>query len=332
MQLPLNKKNTWLITGVAGFIGSHLLESLLSNGQKVIGIDSFVTGSENNLDHVRSLVGNNNWKNFKFYKEDIRDLSICRKLCKRSDYVLHQAALGSVPRSIKDPLTSHDTNINGFLNILQSVKLSEVKKIVFASSSSVYGDHKSLPKLEGIEGRLLSPYATTKKVNEMYAQVFGDSYGLNYAGLRYFNVFGERQDPNGPYAAVIPKWIDALFNSKEVFINGDGKTSRDFCYVKNVVQANIMAALTTNKKANNQIFNIACGERTTLNRLFKLLKSEVQIIKGVKLEVNPIFQEFRDGDVRHSHANISKARKLIKYSPKYLIEEGLSKTVPWFIK
>jgi len=325
MNFP-KKPLTWLITGVAGFIGSHILETLLINNQKVVGLDNFFSGSGENLDRVLRKVGKESWKNFSFYREDIRDRKICNRLCKRSDFVLHQAAVGSVTRSIKDPKFSHDVNVNGFLNILEAVKQSRCQKLIFASSSSVYGNNKTLPKVESVVGETLSPYAATKKINEIYADVYAKTYGINYIGLRYFNVFGERQDPNGPYAAVIPRWINALIERKKVYINGDGKTSRDFCYVKNVVQANLKASLTQNPKAINGIYNVAFGDKTSLNKLFKLIKSEL----NVEPKMQPIYRDFRAGDIRHSHADISKAKKNIGYRPEYSIKEGIKRTINWY--
>ena len=326
MDKLLHKSNTWLLTGVAGFIGSHLLQTLLLNNQKVIGLDNLVTGTKINLDKVKQEVGKKAWSNFALYKEDIRNRKICFRLCNKVDYVLHQAALGSVSRSIKDPQLTHDINVNGFINILEAVKAAQCKRLIFASSSSVYGDDRSLPKKENLVGEPLSPYATTKKINEIYAEVYAKTYGIKYIGLRYFNVFGERQDPNGPYAAVIPKWINSLIDKKKVYINGDGKTSRDFCYVSNVVQANLKAALTQNTKALNQDYNIAFGDKTSLNKLFELIKSELKITP----DVEPIYKDFREGDVRHSHADIRKAKKNLGYKPEHSIYEGIKKTVSWF--
>ena len=325
MKFP-KKSLTWLVTGVAGFIGSHILETLLANNQRVLGVDNLFTGSTENLERVLRLVGRESWKNFSFYNEDIRDKAICNRLCKRSNLVLHQAAVGSVSRSIKDPNFSHDVNVNGFLNMLEATRKSQCQRFIFASSSSVYGNDKSLPKIESVVGDPLSPYATTKKINEIYAEVYAKTYGLKYIGLRYFNVFGERQDPNGPYAAVIPKWTESLLKRKKVYIYGDDKTSRDFCYVGNVVQANLRAALTENSVALNQIYNIAYGEKTSLNKLFKLIKSEL----NVKSEVKPVYEDFREGDIRHSHADISKATKNLGYLPKYSIHDGIKKTLSWF--
>ena len=325
MKIP-KKSFTWLVTGVAGFIGSHILETLLANNQRVLGVDNFFSGSKKNLNRVLREVGKESWKNFSFYNEDIRDKKICNRLCKRSDFVLHQAAVGSVTRSIKDPNFSHDVNVNGFLNMLEAVRNSPCQRFIFASSSSVYGNDKSLPKLESVVGDPLSPYATTKKINEIYADVYAKNYGLEYIGLRYFNVFGERQDPNGPYAAVIPRWINALIKKEEIYINGDGKTSRDFCYVKNVVQANLKASFSQNPKAINGIYNVAFGDKTSLNKLFKIIKSELNIERKIK----PIYRDFRPGDIRHSHANIDKAKKNISYKPEYSITEGIKRTINWY--
>ena len=325
MKFP-KKSLTWLVTGVAGFIGSHILETLLTNNQRVLGVDNLYTGSKENLDRVLKQVGRESWRNFSFYNEDIRDKKVCNRLCKRSDLVLHQAAVGSVSRSIKDPNFSHDVYVNGFLNMLEAAKQSKCKRFIFASSSSVYGSDKSLPKIESIVGDPLSPYATTKKINEIYAEVYAKTYGLKYIGLRYFNVFGEGQDPNGPYAAVIPKWTESILKRKKAYIYGDGKTSRDFCYVGNVVQANLRAALTENSIALNQIYNIAYGEKTSLNKLFKLIKKEL----NASSRVMPIYKDFREGDIRHSHADISKAIKNLGYLPEYSIHKGIKKTLSWF--
>lgn len=327
----LQKRSTWLITGVAGFIGSNLLEALLKLDQQVVGLDSFATGRQLNLDEVRSLVKPEQWNNFIFLQGDIRDLPACRKACEGADYVLHQAALGSVPRSIADPITTHEHNLTGFLNMLVAARDSGVKSFVYASSSSVYGDHPDLPKTEDKIGLPLSPYAVTKLANEIYANVFTRSYGLPTIGLRYFNIFGPRQDPEGPYAAVIPKWFHGLLNSDRIFINGDGETSRDFCYVANAVQANILAAVTRRPEAFNQIYNVGCGERTTLNELFELIRSRVSAVRPSAVNAAPVFLDFRPGDVRHSLANISKAKNFLGYEPQYSVREGLKKTGQWYM-
>jgi UDP-N-acetylglucosamine 4-epimerase len=321
---------TWLVTGVAGFIGSHLLETLLQLGQQVVGLDNFCTGSKRNLEAVCLLVGPESWARFRFIEGDIRDPAVCRQSCEGVDWVLHQAALGSVPRSIEDPVGSHQSNVTGFLNVLLAARDARVKRVVYASSSAVYGDDPSLPKVENRVGRPLSPYAATKAMDEVYADVFARAYDVGSIGLRYFNVFGPRQDPNGAYAAVIPKWIAALLNKAPVFINGDGETSRDFCYIANVVQANLLAAITTNPDAVNQTFNIALGERTTLNQLFQILQTSLRE-KDPKLpEQKPIYRDFRAGDVRHSLADITKAQKLLGYQPTHRIEAGLRLAMEWY--
>jgi UDP-N-acetylglucosamine 4-epimerase len=321
----------WLITGVAGFIGSSLLEALLRLNQKVIGLDNFSTGHQHNLDQVCELVGKEAWLNFTFLQGDIRDLETCKETCAGVDYVLHEAALGSVPRSINDPIRTHESNISGFLNLLVAARDARVKRFIFAASSSTYGDHPALPKVEPIIGRPLSPYAVTKYVNELYADVFARCYGLESIGLRYFNVFGPRQDPDGAYAAVIPRWITALVRNKTVHINGDGKTSRDFCFIDNVVQANLLAALTANPASINQVYNVAINERTNLNQLYELMR-ELLLPDCPYLEAHtPEYTDFRDGDVRHSQADISKAKMMLGYSPTHRIREGLRQTANWYI-
>ncbi len=317
----------WLVTGVAGFIGSNLLETLLLNGQQVVGMDNFATGHQRNLDEVRNLVGNQ-WSNFKFIEGDIRDLITCRGACEKVDHVLHQAALGSVPRSINDPITTNSTNIDGFLNMLVAARDAEVKSFTYAASSSTYGDHPGLPKIEDVIGKPLSPYAVTKYVNELYADVFAKTYDFKTIGLRYFNVFGKRQDPDGAYAAVIPKWIAAMLTNEAVVIHGDGQTSRDFCYVKNAVQANVLSA-TASDEIKNHVYNVAMGDRTDLNGLYLCLK-EALIENGVVYKRDPVYQGFRAGDVRHSQADIGKAIKQLGYSPKYRLKDGIKETVPWY--
>jgi nucleoside-diphosphate-sugar epimerase len=325
------KQEVWLITGVAGFIGSNLLETLLVNNQKVIGLDNFSTGSSKNLDEIRRSISSSHWKNFSFIEGDIRSLESCVKACKNADYVLHQAALGSVPRSIKDPLLTNEVNINGFLNILTAAKESSVKKIVYAASSSTYGDHPDLPKVENKIGNPLSPYAVTKYVNELYAGVFSKVYDLNLIGLRYFNVFGKRQDPHGAYAAVIPKWINSLLANEDLFINGLGDTSRDFCYIENVVQANILAA-KNDDRTSHDVYNIAFGSSTSLTELFYLIKSNIEDNNFSVIQQEPFFRDYRDGDVKHSLANINKAINDLSYNPEYSIEDGLKETMNWYIK
>ncbi|ALH94717.1 NAD-dependent epimerase/dehydratase family protein [Acinetobacter equi] len=322
---------TWLITGVAGFIGSNLLETLLKLDQKVIGLDNFATGHQHNLDEVKALVSPQQWENFIFHEGDIRKFDDCTKSCTGVDYVLHQAALGSVPRSIADPITTNETNISGFLNMLTAARDAHVKSFTYAASSSTYGDHPALPKLEENIGNPLSPYAVTKYVNELYADVFARCYGFKSIGLRYFNVFGQRQDPNGAYAAVIPKWTASMIAGEDVFINGDGETSRDFCFIDNTVQANILAATTVNEDAKNQVYNVAVGDRTTLNDLFNaiqtaLAKNDVNYPKKV------IYREFRAGDVRHSQASIGKIQTLLGYAPQYRIDAGIELAMQWYVK
>lgn len=323
----------WLVTGVAGFIGSNLLETLLLLNQKVIGLDNFSTGHRHNLDEVKDIVSIRQWENFTFIEGDICDYSTCEIAVnfegQSVDYVLHQAALGSVPRSIANPILTNKANISGFLNMLTASKEANVSSFTYAASSSTYGDHPALPKIEDNIGKPLSPYAVTKYVNELYASVFASVYGFNSIGLRYFNVFGKRQDPNSNYAAVIPKWITAMINDEELYINGDGQTSRDFCFVENVIQINLLAATSIND-AKNHIYNVALGDRTSLIDLFKMIKASLQM-NEVSYSFNPVFREFREGDVRHSQADISKAKKLLSYDPEFNISKGISKLVPWYI-
>lgn len=326
---------TWLITGVAGFIGSNLLETLLKLEQKIVGLDNFATGHQHNLDEVQSLVSKAQWQNFKFLQADIRNFQDCQLAFNQTgysiDYVLHQAALGSVPRSIADPITTNAANITGFLNMLQAAKNAQVKSFTYAASSSTYGDHPALPKVEENIGNPLSPYAVTKYVNELYAAVFARTYGFKSIGLRYFNVFGQRQDPNGAYAAVIPKWTAAMINGEDVYINGDGETSRDFCYIENTVQANLLAATTTNPDAKNQVYNVAVGDRTTLNQLFEAIQIALKD-NGINYTQVPSYREFREGDVRQSQADVSKAKTLLGYEPSHRISEGIAEAMPWYVK
>ncbi|WP_151989229.1 NAD-dependent epimerase/dehydratase family protein [Acinetobacter oleivorans] len=324
-----NTPKIWLITGVAGFIGSNLLETLLNLNQKVIGLDNFATGHQYNLDEVEGLVTNEQWKNFTFYNGDIRNLEDCQKVCTNVDYVLHQAALGSVPRSIADPILTNSANITGFLNMLVAARDAKVKSFTYAASSSTYGDHPALPKVEENIGNPLSPYAVTKYVNELYAEVFARTYNFKAIGLRYFNVFGKRQDPNGAYAAVIPKWTAAMIQGDDVFINGDGETSRDFCYIENTVQANILAAVAKDE-AKNQVYNVAVGDRTTLNDLYKAIKAALKE-NDISCEKEPVYREFRAGDVRHSQADVTKIKTLLGYDPKFRISEGIVLAVNWYL-
>lgn len=356
--------HTWLITGVAGFIGSNLLETLLKLNQRVVGIDNFTTGYQHNLDEVQSLVTPEQWINFQFIKGDIRILDDCRRAMSFTpsvfveerigmkmqphsiptnesygksvqlpvEYVFHQAALGSVPRSVENPIDTNETNISGFLNMLVAARDANVKRFIYAASSSTYGDHPGLPKVEEHIGKPLSPYAVTKYVNELYADVFARTYGLNAIGLRYFNVFGSRQDPNGAYAAVIPKWIVSMIKGDPVYINGDGETSRDFCYIENVCQINLLAATTYNPEAINQIYNVAVGERTTLKQLYNQLLLNLLPRYPHLYDAKPIYREFRAGDVRHSLANIEKAAIRLGYVPTHRVSEGLKSAMDWYIQ
>ena len=327
-ELPKAPK-TWLITGVVGFIGSNLLETLLKLDQRVVGLDNFATGHQRNLDEVETLVTRQQWDKFRFINGDICDLETCRSASAGVDYVLHQAALGSVPRSINDPITTNSTNIDGFLNMLVAARDAKVKSFTYAASSSTYGDHPSLPKVEDTIGKPLSPYAVTKYVNELYADVFARTYGFKTIGLRYFNVFGRRQDPNGAYAAVIPKWTAAMINGEELFINGDGETSRDFCFVDNAVQANLLAA-TADDGARNEVYNVAFGDRTTLNQLFYALQNALAA-NHANYPGRPQHRDFRAGDVRHSQADISKAMRLLGYQPRFNINAGIAQAMPWYV-
>lgn len=328
-DMLVQSPKTWLITGVAGFIGSNLLETLLLLDQKVVGLDNFATGFQHNLDEVQGLVSDAQWQNFTFTEGDIRQLSDCEAACVGVDYVLHQAALGSVPRSIADPINTNDTNISGFLNMLVAARNAKVTSFTYAASSSTYGDHPALPKVEANIGNPLSPYAVTKYVNELYADVFARTYNFNTIGLRYFNIFGKRQTPDGAYAAVIPKWTAAMIAGDDVFINGDGDTSRDFNFIENALQANILAATAT-KEAKNQVYNVAVGGRTTLNTLFTALKDNLAI-NGVNYTQEAVYRDFREGDVRHSQADISKIQKALGYAPQFDIVQGIEKAMPWYV-
>ena len=338
-NLPASPK-TWLVTGVAGFIGSNLLETLLKLDQSVVGLDNFATGYMHNLDEVQALVTSEQWARFKFVEGDIRQLEDCKRASGGVDYVLHQAALGSVPRSLEDPVATNSTNIDGFLNMLVAARDAKVKRFVYAASSSTYGDHPALPKVEENIGNPLSPYAVTKYVNELYADVFARSYGFKSVGLRYFNIFGQRQDPNGAYAAVIPKWAASMIKGDSVYINGDGETSRDFCYIDNAVQANLLAASVISnsnylhapeKEPTNQVYNVAVSDRTTLNTLFYSLKQSL-LESDIDYPKMPVYRDFRPGDVRHSQADISKAQSLIGYHPQYDIDKGIKQAMHWYVK
>ena len=326
----LSQPSTWLVTGVAGFIGSNLLETLLKLDQRVVGLDNFATGHQRNLDEVQTLVAPAQWANFNFIRGDIRELADCQRACDGIDYVLHQAALGSVPRSLADPITTNAANITGFLNMLVAARDAKVKSFTYAASSSTYGDHPGLPKVEDVIGKPLSPYAVTKYVNELYADVFARCYGFNTIGLRYFNVFGPRQDPDGAYAAVIPQWTAAMIRGDDVFINGDGETSRDFCFIENTVQANLLAATAQNPDAVNQVYNVAVSGRTTLNSLFAELQAALAT-QGVHYAKAPVYRDFRAGDVRHSQADIGKAQRLLGYAPLWDLRAGVAQAMPWYI-
>jgi len=319
----------WLITGVAGFIGSNLLEALLKLNQRVVGLDNFATGYQHNMDEVQSLVSQVQWRNFQFIRGDIRELADCQRACEGVDHVLHQAALGSVPRSLTDPITTNGSNVTGFLNMLVAARDAKVKSFTYAASSSTYGDHPALPKLEDNIGKPLSPYAVTKYVNELYADVFSKCYEFHTIGLRYFNVFGPRQNPNGAYAAVIPKWASSLLKGETVFINGDGETSRDFTFIQNAIQANLLAA-TASESALNEVYNIAVGDRTTLKQLFSLIRDSL-VPHGALPTVEPQYRGFRAGDVRHSLADVSKAKRLLGYEPTHRIAEGIQAAARWYV-
>ncbi|NQY63584.1 MAG: Vi polysaccharide biosynthesis UDP-N-acetylglucosaminuronic acid C-4 epimerase TviC [Alteromonadaceae bacterium] len=326
----VNSPKIWLVTGVAGFIGSNLLEMLLKLNQTVVGLDNFATGYQKNLDEVKGLVTAQQWAGFRFIEGDIRDFDTCLGASDSVDYILHQAALGSVPRSIADPITTNSANISGHLNMLEAAKQNQVTSFVYAASSSTYGDHPALPKVEESIGNPLSPYAVTKYVNELYADVYARTYGFKCTGLRYFNVFGKRQDPDGAYAAVIPKWTASMIKGETVFINGDGETSRDFSYIDNAVQMNLLAA-TSSDDAKAEVYNMAVGDRTTLNDLFNSIKSAL-ITNGVSVELEPEYRDFRAGDVRHSQADISKGKSKLGYDPEFPIQEGILAAMPWYLK
>ncbi len=324
-------RKLWLVTGAAGFIGSNLIETLLALGQEVVGLDNFATGHQRNLDEVERIVGSEAWLRFRFIKGDVRNVTDCQEACAGVHHVLHQAALGSVPRSIEDPLATHHANCTGHLNMLVAARDAGVESFTYAASSSTYGDHPGLPKVEDCIGNPLSPYAVTKYVNELYARVFARCYGFKTIGLRYFNVFGPRQDPNGAYAAVIPKWIASLIKGETVFINGDGETSRDFCYIANVVQANLLAATAQNPEALDQVYNVAVGDRTTLNELYAQLHLNLLPHYAHLEKLKPVHREFRQGDVRHSLADIEKARIQLGFTPAHRVAQGLELSMSWYM-
>jgi UDP-N-acetylglucosamine 4-epimerase len=326
-----NEPKTWLITGAAGFIGSNLLETLLDLDQRVVGLDNFATGFRRNLDEVQASVGPQLWRRFRLIEGDIRDLEVCRRACEGVDHVLHQAAMGSVPRSVSDPLATHAVNVTGFLNVLVASRDTRVESFAYASSSSVYGDHPALPKVEEAVGRPHSPYSASKRANELYADAFARCYSFFGAiGLRYFNVFGPRQDCGGAYAAVIPKWTAAMIKGEAVCINGDGRTSRDFCYVDNAVQANLLAAATRDQSAINQVYNVAVGEETTLVELYAELQRLLSPKRPHLVSLKPMYREFRAGDVCHSRADIGKARRLLGYAPTHSFGRGLAEAIEWY--
>jgi UDP-N-acetylglucosamine/UDP-N-acetylgalactosamine 4-epimerase len=328
----VKEPRTWLITGVAGFIGSNLLETLLKLNQRVVGLDNFATGFQRNLVEVQSLVTPAQWGNFNFIQGDIRNLDDCHRACQGIDYVLHQAALGSVPRSVSDPITTNSANITGYLNMLVAARDAKVKRFVYAASSSTYGDHSALPKVEEIIGKPLSPYAVTKYVNELYADVFARTYDFSSIGLRYFNVFGPRQTPNGAYAAVIPKWISSMIKGEPIYIYGDGETSRDFCFIENVQHANLLAATTENSAATNQVYNVAVGDRTTLNQLYEQIRLNLLPSHPHLHDIKPFYCDFREGDVRHSLADITKAKRLLGYQPTHRIGDGFNLAIGWYVR
>jgi len=336
LQINLqNSQSKWLITGVAGFIGSNLLERLLILNQKVYGLDNFQTGYKKNIHeaikNAEIFSGKSLSQNFVFFEGDITELQDCKNACKGIDYVLHHAALGSVPMSIKDPILSNKVNVDGFLNMLFASNQANVKRFIYASSSAAYGDNSLSLKVEDNIGQSLSPYAVNKLVNELYSEVFSKTYGFKSIGLRYFNIFGKRQDPNGPYAAVIPLWIKSMINNERVFINGDGETSRDYCFIDNVVQINLLAATTKNPKALDQVYNVALNSKTSLNELHNLIHIKlVNKINGLKKE-SPIYRDFRDGDIRHSQADISKATELLGYCPTHNLNDGIEAVIDWYI-
>jgi UDP-N-acetylglucosamine/UDP-N-acetylgalactosamine 4-epimerase len=330
-EVLAREPRTWLVTGAAGFIGSNLVEALLGLGQRVVGLDNFATGHRHNLDQVREAAGPAAAQRFQFVEGDIRELATCQRACSGVDYVLHQAALGSVPRSIDNPIASHDANVTGFLHMLVAARDAKVKRFVYAASSAAYGDWPGLPKVEDKIGRPLSPYAAGKHMNEIYADVFGRCYGLESVGLRYFNVFGPRQDPDGAYAAVIPKWIGAMLRGQTVYINGDGETSRDFCYIDNVVEANLLAATAGGPEAVNQVYNVAVGGQTTLNELHAILVRELTRHDPAFKAAPPVHRDFRAGDVRASRADISKIERLLGYDPQFSAGEGLERAIDWYV-
>ncbi len=328
----LVKPKRWLITGGAGFVGSNLAEALLLLDQEVVVLDNYSTGKPANVEAVINSVGFDRARKLKIIEGDVRDIGVCNDACSGVDYVLHQAALGSVPRSVDNPILTNDNNVTGFLNVLVAARDCGVSRMIYAASSSTYGDHPGLPKIENEIGKPLSPYAVTKYVNELYAKVFFDVYGVETVGLRYFNVFGRRQDPGGAYAAVIPKWTESLIRGDAVYINGDGQTSRDFCYIENVIQANLLAAVAPSEVCAGDVFNVAVGMRTTLNELFGWIRDEISGVYPYVGSAKPIYRDFRKGDVRHSLADISKIRRQLGYEPTHTVRDGLREAMAWYVK
>ena len=328
-ELLGREKSTWLVTGAAGFIGSNLVEALLRAGHDVVGLDNFSTGHRRNLDELQRLLPNAYSANFRMVEGDIRDRQTCQSVVEGVDHVLHQAALGSVPRSIDDPMTTLDVNLTGFVNMLDGARQANVKRFIYAASSSTYGDSPELPKREDRIGEPLSPYAVTKLANELYAAVYARSYGFRATGLRYFNVFGPRQDPDGAYAAVIPKWVAAMITDETVTINGDGLTTRDFCYVANAVQANLLAALAPDE-AQGEVYNVAVGGRTSLLDLFAMIRDALEQHQ-IHYDRDPVMGPFRNGDIRDSQASIEKARTRLGYAPTHDVPQGLSEALPWYL-
>ena len=331
VEEPLKgRPRTWLVTGCAGFIGSHLAERLLELGQSVVGLDNFSTGKPENLFHIRSSIGEARWKNFRFIEGDIRRLADCREACREVELVLHEAALGSVPRSIDDPIATTENNVMGFVTLLVAARDAGVSRFVYASSSAVFGDHPAMPKVEPQIGKAVSPYGLSKHVDELYAEVFARCYGFEAIGLRYFNVFGPRQAANGAYPSVIPAWISALLRGEPAYVNGDGKFSRDFCHVDNVVQANLLAATVEAPEALNQAYNVALGGETTLNELFEMIRALVARRLPQQRGARPIYRELRKGDLPYTRADIGKARRLLGFDPKVSVMQGLERTVDWY--
>ncbi|MFG1505565.1 NAD-dependent epimerase/dehydratase family protein [Halobacteriovorax sp. ZH5_bin.2] len=330
--MKLDTKYKWFVTGAAGFIASHICDFLIKNNQEVIAIDNFLTGLQSNIDYLKDQAAKYPQSKFTFVNANICDTDKMIELSNGCDKIIHQAALGSVPRSILEPINSHENNVNGFISILEAARANKIQRIVYASSSSVYGDSPTLPKIEQNTGKVLSPYAATKAINEVYADAYSSAYNMEIIGLRYFNVFGPRQNPEGAYAAVIPRWIGELLTGEAPTINGDGTTSRDFCFVDNAVQANILASITDNSKAYGEVFNVACEQQTSLTELYDYITKSLSNIKKEFKTPKAKYVDFRKGDIKHSLANVAKAKNLLNYSPKVLVNEGIERTVLSFFK